>query len=632
MKEKNRSTSDISELNPKVLEQKISKSDDPKKKISMLIELVAYHEKNRNYHLSLQTLDRALTMAIEDRNDDALATVYHITGRIYYSIKNYEKSIENYLNALTLRESLDDPDKISATLNNLSIVYIEILRYDNALECLFKALNCSEYTGDYRSLSGICNNIGILYLRSGDIDKANNYFEKSLKTMENAGDDQILSDLYMNIGTTLCETNDFKESLEYFEKSIKIKQKINDTRGLSSVMLNLGKAYQGIGNFSESLNLLNKSLEERKKTGDKKDLATINHAIGAVYVEIGDNQKARDYFEKAYAYSSGIDMPYHKNEIVKDLSEICKKLGDFDKAYKLLIEYYKIQEVINDNEKKTKIIDIELNHEIDKIERENKIFKEKNLELEKAKKKIDLHQVELNKVYEELAKVIQVKENLFGFISKDLKESMDSINSAIELMSAKKNEDSGDSCKYIKSISETVKDSLGLIERITRLSHLEEPSFSLKLTKKDIPVCLEKHFPLFEKTAQKKNISLKLSVKTVRAEVFIDESAFIEIIENVLENSIKYTEPGGIIEIEISHKSGNAVLTVKDNGLGTLSEYIPSIGEKFLPSSRNGTRGEKSAWLGLVIAKKLVIFHKGSISVRSEINSGTEFRILLPLA
>ncbi|MBN1619277.1 tetratricopeptide repeat protein [candidate division WOR-3 bacterium] len=631
MKEENDLSRESRERNSGLVEKEISASKDSKKTFSLLIELSVLHEKEGKYHLSLQAIEKATIIAAEVRSDDSLATAYHIAGRLYYKIKNYEKSIENYLNALTLRESLNDPDKISATLNNLSIVYIEILKYDNALECLLKALNCSEYTGDHNSVSGICNNIGILYLRTGEVEKANSYFEKSLKIIEKTGDDKILSDLYMNIGISLCETEDYEDSLEYFKKSADIKRKIKDRKGISSVFLNLGKAYKFLGNYSEALKLLNESLNERMSSGDKKDLATVNHTIGSVYMETGDMKKALSFLEKAYEYSSDIDMLYHKIEIVKDLSEVSKNLGEYDRAYELLIEYYRIKEAINDNEKKTKMMELELSHEIDKIERENRILTDKNIELEQAKKKIDLQKIELQKVNDELAGVLQLKENLLDVISKDIKENIGSIKSVAELIAMMKRDNKDDYGRYLKSIGEAVRTSLDLIEKITVLSRLEDPNFILKLEKKNIASLLERDLQALEKSAQKKNVELKTVVNEKNLNVMLDETSFYEILENLIENAVQHSEQGQKIQIELTRKSGNAVLTFRDKGISIMADKANSVFDKFGSSLRNGIHGERNSGLGFAIVKRLVECHKGTINVKSDKNSGTEYKIILPL-
>ncbi len=620
------------EKNPGKLEREISASKDPKRIFGLLIELSVLHEKEGKYHLSLPAIEKAASIAAELRSDDSLASAYHIAGRLYYKTKNYEKSIENYLNALTLRESLNDPDKISATLNNLSIVYIEILKYDNALECLLKALNCSEYTGDHNSVSGICNNIGILYLRTGEVEKANSYFEKSLKIMEKTGNEKILSDLYMNIGISLCETGDYEDSLEYFKKSADIKRRIKDEKGISSVFLNLGKAYKFLGNYSEALNLLNESLNERTVSGDKKDLATVNHTIGTVYMETGDMIKALSFLEKAYEFSADIDMLYHKIEIVKDLSEVSKNLGDYDRAYELLKEYYRIKEAINDNEKKTKMMELELSHEIDKIERENRILTEKNIELEQAKKKIDLQKLELQKVNDELAGVLQLKENLLGLISKDIKENIGSIKSVAELISMMKRDDKDDYGRYLKSIGEAVKTSLDLIEKITFLSRLEDSTFILKLEKKNIASLLERDIPALKKSASKKNIELKTVINEKNLIVMLDETSFCEILENLVENAVQHSEQGQEIQIELSRKSENAVLTVRDRGIPLMADKTNSVFDKFGSYMRNGIHGERNSGLSFAIVKRLVECHKGSITIKSDKKSGTEFKIIFPLA
>ncbi|MBN1149745.1 tetratricopeptide repeat protein [candidate division WOR-3 bacterium] len=610
----------------------ISQTDNPRDKLDVLFDLAQDYSKKGDFHLSLKTLDNALNLAIESRNDDGMASAYHMIGTVYFKIKNYDKATENYLNALSLREAMEAPEKIAATLNNLSIIYIETLKYDTALECLFKALSSSEFAGDNKSVSGICNNIGILYLRNGEIDKANQYFEKSLKTIKSTGDEKILSNLYMNIAMSLCESQSYRDSLEYFEKSIELKRKIDDPWGLSSAYLNLGEAHKNLGNFEEALGFLNKSLKERVKIGDKKDLAMVNSAIGSVYSGKGDMLNAREYFEKAYFYSTGIEMAYHRKEIVKNMAEISRKLGDLSRAYDLIVEYYQIQENINENEKKSRMREIELNYEIDRIERENKIVSERNTELEKTKRKLDYARIELKKIAEELSSAVQSKDNLFDLISQDIRNSLDFVQTNLNFLALKGNVENSEISQSLKSVFERVNYSRLLIEKIARIFELENPSFGLKLKKEDLNTLIGSLMPSLKEACKDKNIDLELCACESSLAVYLDKIAFEEILDSILVSMIKFAKRDSLLELKLSKNVKESFIKIKYNGPGMFLEYIPSFDEKIQASTRIGLDLDKEIWLSLLIAKKLIELHRGKFSIDNDIHKGTEFTISLPLA
>lgn len=129
-----------------------------------------------------------------------------------------------------------------------------------------------------------------------------------------------------------------------------------------------------------------------------------------------------------------------------------------------------------------------------------------------------------------------------------------------------------------------------------------------------------------------KNITFNLNLEESNLHVPFQKLYILQILGNLLSNSIKFTEPGGKIEVEMSLKFQDVnlwlELIVKDNGIGISPEKISEIMAQGT-SSRLGTEGEKGYGLGLTVVKQLVDERKGTIKVSSDPNQGTKFDILL---
>ncbi len=105
-----------------------------------------------------------------------------------------------------------------------------------------------------------------------------------------------------------------------------------------------------------------------------------------------------------------------------------------------------------------------------------------------------------------------------------------------------------------------------------------------------------------------------------------------QIVSNLLMNAIKYTPAGGRIIIEVQPEGGDAILRVKDTGIGIAPELLPRVFDLFVQSDRGVGRRDGGLGLGLAIVRSLVEAHGGRIDVRSAgLNSGTEFIVRLPL-
>jgi PAS domain S-box-containing protein len=106
-----------------------------------------------------------------------------------------------------------------------------------------------------------------------------------------------------------------------------------------------------------------------------------------------------------------------------------------------------------------------------------------------------------------------------------------------------------------------------------------------------------------------------------------------QIVANLLMNAIKFTPPGGKIIVEVEPEGGEAVLRVKDSGVGISSDVLPRVFDLFVQSDRGLERREGGLGVGLSIARSLVEAHGGRIEARSAgVGKGSEFTVRLPLA
>lgn len=138
-----------------------------------------------------------------------------------------------------------------------------------------------------------------------------------------------------------------------------------------------------------------------------------------------------------------------------------------------------------------------------------------------------------------------------------------------------------------------------------------------------------------EKTpAAAKELTVTLELEHDLPLVQADDTEFRRVIQNLVENAIRYTPKGGEIAIRTCHAVMNnqVLMEVSDTGVGIAEESLPYIFDRFYRadearSAKNGGMG-----LGLAIVKKIVAAHNGTISVESALGSGTTFRVTLPAA
>lgn len=108
----------------------------------------------------------------------------------------------------------------------------------------------------------------------------------------------------------------------------------------------------------------------------------------------------------------------------------------------------------------------------------------------------------------------------------------------------------------------------------------------------------------------------------------VDHDRILQVLSNLIGNALKFTPPGGIIELEVRKQETSAVISVTDNGPGVAEEAQAHIFDRFSQLKLNDRRG---LGLGLFIAKWIVEAHKGRIWVTSQVGKGSTFSFTLPL-
>ena len=122
-----------------------------------------------------------------------------------------------------------------------------------------------------------------------------------------------------------------------------------------------------------------------------------------------------------------------------------------------------------------------------------------------------------------------------------------------------------------------------------------------------------------------------ISVTGAGVQVKADATRLQQVVANLLDNAVKYTPPEGRVDITVASDGPDAVLTVRDTGVGIRPEVLPLIFDLFVQGSDTMARSEGGLGLGLTIVKRLVTLHGGTVSASSPgPNRGSEFVVRLP--
>ena len=168
-------------------------------------------------------------------------------------------------------------------------------------------------------------------------------------------------------------------------------------------------------------------------------------------------------------------------------------------------------------------------------------------------------------------------------------------------------------------------------ERIQKLSNNERETTNLNKQRINLhdffTSIVEKY-----KAVEEKSVQMTLSIKTTHTTVYADLLHFANIMDNLIENAIKYAKEDGVkIDIIVYDEQKKLKISVKDNGLGISEKELPRIFQKFYRSENKNIRHKAGFGLGLTYVKALVEAHAGEIKVDSKLGMGTEFIVSFPI-
>jgi signal transduction histidine kinase len=124
-------------------------------------------------------------------------------------------------------------------------------------------------------------------------------------------------------------------------------------------------------------------------------------------------------------------------------------------------------------------------------------------------------------------------------------------------------------------------------------------------------------------------LELQIDVANELPLISVDHDRILQVIDNLVGNSIKFTASGGRITLGAAHRNGEVLFWVKDTGSGIPAEHLPHVFDRFWQARRGAHHG---AGLGLSIVHGIVEAHGGHVWVKSEGGQGTTFYFTVPVA
>ncbi len=187
--------------------------------------------------------------------------------------------------------------------------------------------------------------------------------------------------------------------------------------------------------------------------------------------------------------------------------------------------------------------------------------------------------------------------------------------------------------EYLRVVSDEVKRLSRLVTSMLNLSKIEVGELELKPKEFDLTSMIIDCTLNFEQAIEKKEIAIDGFDTMGNVNVFADKDMLYQVVYNLVDNAVKFTEVGGTIAFYAGeNKDGKICIAIQNTGDGISSEEIGKIFERFYKVDKSRSYDVKSAGLGLYLCKTIVDMHKGEIFAESVEGQYTRFTVLLPKA
>ena len=183
---------------------------------------------------------------------------------------------------------------------------------------------------------------------------------------------------------------------------------------------------------------------------------------------------------------------------------------------------------------------------------------------------------------------------------------------------------------YLEIVSTEIKRLSRLVQSMLSMSKLESGEFALKPELFNFSELLFSVVISQEQRIEKQNLEI-IGLDTMESiSVKADKDLIHQVIYNLVDNAVKFTDTGGKIKFSLEKEGKNLIFSITNTGKGIPEKDLPYIFERFYKVDKSRSAAKNSTGLGLYIVKTIITAHSGKISVMSKENEFTTFKIILP--
>jgi signal transduction histidine kinase len=598
---------------------------------------------------------------------DGIVKCWRNIGLTYWRSGQYVEAMNCYQRGLDVLERRDNPTLRAGLLNNMGLIYELQGDYPSALDCYLKSLEISEHEGLDNYITITQMNIGAIYNYKGDLDNALRYHQMALARIELSNEKRNLRFCLTHIGSVYRDKKMPALALATFERALAASRQADEPDGII-ICLNLAAGVQiDLERNRDAEQRLEEALRLAVQTGLREEEITSRRLLAKIREKSGDWRRAAASLDTCLALAGSIGLRRETFESASQLTALYTSKGRYREA----LDAYRIAMAAKDsliNEAKLKeLARLEFRQAMNVKERENELLRKnmalQQLELDrellytraliiamimlsviasvvayalvqkrKSHRQLDAMNQVISDQNKQLKQLNEKKNEFLGIVAHDLRNPISAIGSVVELLELPGEIAEPERSEMFAELKRTTRRLRQMVEDLLDVSAIESGKISIDMQPVDLENLTLSILRLQKIIADKKHIVVGLRPPQGHPVVLGDPNRVAEVIDNLVGNAIKYTHPGGSVEVRFEEADHRWIIHVQDSGQGLYPEELAHVFDRSRPLSSKPTGGELSTGLGLIVVKKIVELHGGEIWVTSEKNKGSCFSFSLTSA
>jgi two-component system phosphate regulon sensor histidine kinase PhoR len=229
-----------------------------------------------------------------------------------------------------------------------------------------------------------------------------------------------------------------------------------------------------------------------------------------------------------------------------------------------------------------------------------------------------------------LKRLERVRSDFIANVSHELRTPLTSIIGYVEALLDGVQQDAPKREEFLQIIKTHADRLSALVHDLLQLSQIESGDYRWPRDLVDVVGLARRSVALVHPQAQRRQIVVRCTSEAETVSVGGDEEKLTQVLVNLLDNAVKYTEPGGTVDVTVQSSDGRAIISVRDTGIGIPPTDRDRIFERFYRVDRARSRESGGTGLGLSIVKHIVEAHRGTVTVDSRLGHGSTFTVTLP--